>query len=113
MGRYIVEGNQRIPKNHSSATNQKSAPCCVQRMVAILAGMATRKHGQGSYLNREVLYWLQFSITGRIFCGLVVILKTWHLQVKRMTSFLILQILNHGSQHHAAEAENGVTWEKM
>ena len=35
------------------------------------------------YFNREVSYWLQFSITGSTFCGFIAILQTWHLHVKR------------------------------
>ena len=91
-----------ISKKLSSAPNLKSCDRSAMRRthktVAILAGVATRKHGQGSanipshprkpryrcyYLNREVLHWLQFSITGSIFCGFRAILKTWHLHVKR------------------------------
>ena len=58
------------------------------------------------YLNREVLYWLQFSITGSIFCGSIAILKTLPCMLKdtRMTSFLI---------RHQMANNKGFTREKI
>ena len=98
-----------------------------QRTMAILAVMATRKHRQGSaditeitshpwkpwhrhyYLDREVLYWLQFSITESIFCGFITLLNTWHLHVERYVSFLILhQMANEKSV--TREDVSGGSW---
>ena len=88
----FTTSRQRIHynKNHSSAPNLKSrmaAPCRGHR-VLLLYSLATHRHRQGSaditeitshpsqawqrhyYLNREELYWPQFSTTGRYYVAL-------------------------------------------